>query len=214
MSNDTVIDLGRPMQGDIIALILDDHARFEHLLRQLRDKSSDRDAVRRAFAALHVAHAEVEEEFIYPVLRKRDAIGEHEEEHGEEEHAEILEALEAFLEAKGTDTDKYDSALEELATAVNHHDNEEEQTILAPARVDVSQERRDELGVAFATRRNQLLEEGAGSLDQVRSLLKKAEKEGVIASEDAREKADDIKADAKEEAKEVEEASKEKAKKS
>ncbi|WP_106296232.1 hemerythrin domain-containing protein [Knoellia remsis] len=207
-------EIPRPTSGDVVELILDDHRTFEDLLRECRRPDVDRAAAREALSAILVAHAEAEEDEVYPELRKSRAIGEHEEEHGEEEHAEILEALEAFLEAKGTDTDKYDSALEELATAVNHHDNEEEQTILAPARVDVSQERRDELGVAFATRRNQLLEEGAGSLDQVRSLLKKAEKEGVIASEDAREKADDIKADAKEEAKEVEEASKEKAKKS
>ena len=47
----------RPEQGDVVELILDDHRRFETLLRQLRDASSDRDAVRRALAALHVAHA-------------------------------------------------------------------------------------------------------------------------------------------------------------
>ena len=46
---------------------------------------------------------------------------------------------------------------------VNHHSNEEEQTILNPAREDVSLERREELGVAWLTRRNQLLEEGCAS---------------------------------------------------
>ena len=65
---------------------------------------------------LLVAHAVAEEEKVYPDLRRARAIGAHEEEHGEEEHAEINEALLAFLEAKGTDTQKYDDALEELAT--------------------------------------------------------------------------------------------------
>ena len=51
----TPIDLGRPVAGDVIDLILEDHRRFEALLRDLRDSSSDRDAVRRALAALHVA---------------------------------------------------------------------------------------------------------------------------------------------------------------
>ena len=94
------LDLGRPTSGDVLDLILDDHRRFEALLRELRDISSDRDAVRRAFAALHVAHAEAEEPKVYPTLRRKDAISEHEAEHGEEEHAEGHEALLKVLEAE------------------------------------------------------------------------------------------------------------------
>ena len=44
------LDLARPTEGDVVDLILDDHRRFEALLRDLRDVSADRDAVRRAFA--------------------------------------------------------------------------------------------------------------------------------------------------------------------
>src|SRR4051794_23405659 len=51
--SETDIDLGRPADGDVVDLILADHRRFEALLRDLRDSSSDRDAVRRALAALH-----------------------------------------------------------------------------------------------------------------------------------------------------------------
>ena len=80
-------DLGRPDTGDVIELILDDHRRFEELLRQLRDSSQDRKAVRGALATLHVAHAEAEEQYVYPTLRRKDAISEHDAEHGEEEHA-------------------------------------------------------------------------------------------------------------------------------
>src|SRR3712207_7557653 len=50
-----------PIAGDVVELILEDHRRFETPLRQLRDSTSDRDAVRRALAALHVAHAEAED---------------------------------------------------------------------------------------------------------------------------------------------------------
>jgi hypothetical protein len=80
----TAIDLGRPVSGDVVELILEDHRRFETLLRDLRDSSSDRDAVRDAFATLHVAHAEAEEKYVYPKLRRKDAITEHEADHGEE----------------------------------------------------------------------------------------------------------------------------------
>ncbi len=208
----TDYEIPRPTSGDVLDLILADHRQFEDLIRECRRNDSDRAAARTALAELIVAHGEAEEEKVYPSLRTKRAISAHEQEHGEEEHAEINEALVAFLEAKGTDTDKYDTALEELATVLNHHANEEEQTILNPAREEVSEAVRADLGVAWVTRRNELLEQGCASLEQVQALLHRAEKEGVIASPEAREKADAIKDAAKEEAKKVEEASKEQAK--
>ena len=176
----TSIDLGRPVQGDVVDLILDDHRRFEALLRDLRDSSSDRDAVRGALSALHVAHARAEEKHVYPQLRRKGAVGEHEAEHGEEEHAEGHEALLAVLELKGTDTQAFDDAVEELATALNHHLTEEELTILNPAREEVSEKVRVELGEAFATERNAQLDADCGRIDNVRRIVQEAEKEGLL----------------------------------
>lgn len=180
----TPIDLGRPVSGDVIDLILEDHRRFEALMRQLRDSTSDRDAVRKALSALHVAHAEAEEKHVYPQLRRKDAITEHEAEHGEEEHAEGHEAMLKVLELKGTDTQAFDDAVEELATALNHHLTEEELTILNPAREEVSEKVRAELGEAFATERNKQLDADCGSLDNVRRIVQEAEKEGLLDDED------------------------------
>ncbi len=207
----TQIEIPRPTSGDVVELILTDHRLFEDLLRECRRPEVDRDAARTALAEVLVAHATSEEELVYPTLRKARAIGTHEEEHGEEEHAEITEALLAFLDAKGTDTEKYDEALEELATVVNHHSNEEEQSILTPAREDVGEDRRADLGVAWATRRNQLLEAGCASRAQVAGLLAEDVADGTIAPADVREEAEAIKAAAKEEAKALEEAAKKKA---
>ena len=202
-------DIPRPVSGDVLELILDDHRRFEDLLRECRRTDTDRDAARSALAEILVAHATAEEETVYPTLRRKaTGVGEHEAEHGEEEHAEITEALLAFLEAKGTDTQKYDDALEDLATVVNHHSNEEEQTILNPARESVSPSAREELGVVWLTRRNQLLEEGCGSAEQVAAMLAEAVAEGTLAPEAAREEADAVTAEAKERAEEIEDAAK------
>lgn len=176
----TPIDLGRPIAGDVVDLILADHRRFEDLLRQLRDASSDRDAVRRAFAALHVAHAEAEEKHVYPTLRKKGAITEHKAEHGEEEHAEGNEALLAVLELRGTDTQAFDDAVEELAGKVNHHLTEEELTILNPARDDVSEQARTALGLAFATERNAQIDSDCGRIDNVRRIVAEAEAAGLL----------------------------------
>ena len=182
----TPIDLGRPVQGDVVDLILEDHRRFEALLRDLRDSTSDRDAVRQAFSALHVAHARAEEKHVYPKLRRKDAIGEHEAEHGEEEHAEGHEALLAVLELKGTDTQAFDDAVEELAKVVNHHLTEEELTILNPAREECREQVRAELGEAFAGERNAQLDAGCGSLTQVRAIVAAARREGLLDDDDGR----------------------------
>ena len=178
------IDLGRPRSGDVVDLILDDHRRFEALLRDLRDSSSDRDAVRRALAALHVAHAEAEEQHVYPSLRSRGAVGEHEAEHGEEEHAEGHEAMLAVLEIDDTTSEAFDEAVEELAGVINHHLTEEELSILNPAREDVAEEVRAELGRVFASERNRRLEAGCGSVEQVREIVVAARRDGLIDDED------------------------------
>jgi hypothetical protein len=180
----TTIDLGRPVQGDVVDLILDDHRRFEALLRDLRDSSSDRDAVREALSALHVAHAIAEEKHVYPKLRRKGAVGEHEAEHGQEEHAEGHEAMLAVLEVKGTGTQAFENAVEKLAEVINHHLTEEELTILNPARDQVSDRVRTELGELFVTERNAQLDRGCGSLDQVRALVAEARREGVLDDED------------------------------
>ncbi|HEY7718657.1 MAG TPA: hemerythrin domain-containing protein [Pedococcus sp.] len=180
----TEIEIPRPTSGDVVELILEDHRLFETLLRELRDATADRAAARQALAEVLIAHGEAEESEVYPQLRKKRAIGAHEAEHGEEEHAEGNEALLALLECKGTDTQKFDDAVEELAEALNHHIGEEEQTILNPARTDVSEQVRADLGVAWATRRNQLLEEGCGSVENVRRIVRQAHKEGLLDDED------------------------------
>jgi hemerythrin superfamily protein len=180
----TTIDLGRPTQGDVVDLILEDHRRFEALLRDLRDSSQDRDAVRRAFAALHVAHAEAEERYVYPKLKRRNAVDDEEADHGVEEHAEGNEALLAVLELKGTDTQAFDDAVEELARLVNHHLTEEELTILNPAREDVGPQVRAELGEQFAAERNAQIDADCGTLTNVRKVVAAARREGLLDEDD------------------------------
>ena len=150
----TPIDLGRPVSGDVIDLILEDHRRFEALLRDLRDSTSDRDAVRKALSALHVAHAEGHE------------------------------ALLAVLELKGTDTQAFDDAVEELAKVLNHHMTEEELTILNPAREEVGEQVRTDLGAKFATERNAQLDADCGRIDNVRRIVEAAEREGLLEEDD------------------------------
>jgi hemerythrin superfamily protein len=177
---DTPIDLGRPLQGDVVDLILDDHRRFEALLRELRNSASDRDAVRRGLATLHTAHAIAEERHVYPRLERKQAITAEEAEHGEHEHAEGHEAMLAVLEVERTDTEEFDDAVEELARVLNHHLTEEELTILNPARDEVEPEVRNELGEAFALERNQRIDAGCGTAEEIRDLIDEARRDGLL----------------------------------
>ncbi|MCL2612370.1 MAG: hemerythrin domain-containing protein [Nocardioidaceae bacterium] len=181
----STIDLGRPTSGDVLDLIVDDHRRFEHLLAQLRDATSDRESVRQAFADVLIAHGEAEEELVYPVLRRKAGdVGEHEVEHGEEEHAEGNEALLAVLELKGTDTQAFTDAVENLSNLISHHIAEEELSIISPARTEVGERVRRDLGATWAARRNELIDQGCGSVDNVRRIVAKAERAGKLDDEE------------------------------
>ena len=61
--------------------------------------------------------------------------------------------------------------MEELSGTINHHLAEEELTILNPARHDIDEDARRELGVAFATERNEQLAADCGRTENVRDLV-------------------------------------------
>lgn len=178
-------DVHRPTEGDVVDLIIADHYLMEHLLRQMRDDSGDREAARQAFAAVHVAHAEAEERVVYPVLRRKASdIGAHEEEHGREEHAQGNDELLAVMELKGTDTQAYEDAVKNLSAMVCHHLAEEELTILNPARSEVSARVRADLGKKFAAERNRLVDADCGRLANLRRIVRAADAEGLLDDEE------------------------------
>jgi hypothetical protein len=173
-------ELERPVSGDVVDLILADHRTFEDLLRQLRDSTADRDAVRRTLATLHVAHAEAEELNVYPELRSDEAITEGEEVHGAQEHAEGHAAVLRVLTADDLDGEGFEGLVETLAEKVNHHLTEEELTILNPAREDVDEDTRFRLGAAFAEERNRLIDEDCGDVENVRAIVAEARDKGLL----------------------------------
>lgn len=175
----TDYSIPRPVSGDVVDLILEDHRLFESLMRDLRDSSSDRAAAREAFASVLVAHGEAEEELVYPRLRRKEAIDAHEAEHGAEEHAEINQALLTLMECKGTDTQKFADAVEAMNEVLQHHLTEEELTILNPAREEVGEQDRKNLGSDFLKARGAHLDQGV-TVQTVRELVKRAHADGLL----------------------------------
>jgi hemerythrin-like domain-containing protein len=161
---------------DVVDLIIADHRRFEELLREVRNIEADRGAALAELSALLVAHAEGEEREVYPELRyKAEDVTEEEVEHGSEEHAEGHAALLEVLEIGDPEAEEFGEAVEELTKALAHHIDEEERTILNPAREEVSDEVRRRLGGAFSEERQRQLESGCGSVENVRRLVEESE---------------------------------------
>ena len=171
MATESSIEIPRPGSGDVVELILEDHRLFEYLLRELRNEQNDREALRRQVAELLVAHGEAEESKVYPQLERKDAIDEEEAEHGEKEHQEGYEKLLPLLEATELYDEEFSNQLHEFSETLLHHLDEEERDILNPAREDVTEKDRARLGSAWLTERNRMLDEGCGSLEQVRELV-------------------------------------------
>ena len=171
---ETSVEIPRPESGDVVELILEDHRLFETLLRELRNDQNDRGALLQQLSALLMAHGDAEESRVYPQLERKDAIEDDEAEHGEQEHREIYEALVPLLEATELYDEEFSHAIHELSETLLHHLDEEERDILNPAREDVSDADRAELGAAWLAERNRMLDEGCGTLDQVRAHLEKS----------------------------------------
>ena len=156
---------------DVVELILKDHRRMEDLFRTMRNAEADRAAVLEEFADLLIAHASAEEDEVYPALRRYKNVDGEDVDHSVHEHHEANEALLALLEVEDTSSGQWEDKLEELVTAVNHHADEEERTLLNDARENVGDDRRAELGQAFGKARAQHLESGCGSVENVRKLV-------------------------------------------
>jgi hypothetical protein len=169
----TTIEIPRPTEGDVVDLILADHRLFEDLLHQLRDVTQDRVAVRRALADVVAAHAEAEEQHVYPTLVRKKAVDEEDAEHGTHEHLEGNQKLLVLLEVADVESEDFDEAVEELTKALAHHLDEEEREILNPARTDVEDSVKIDLGAKFAAERNRQLDLHAGDPDNLRDLIAK-----------------------------------------
>jgi hemerythrin-like domain-containing protein len=154
---------------DVVDLILKDHRRMEDLFRTMRNAEADRARALREFADLLIAHASAEEDEVYPALRRYKNVDGEDVDHSVHEHHEADEALLALLEVEDTASDAWEDALEELVSAVNHHADEEERTLLNDARANVRDERRAELGQAFLEARARYLKDGCGSVESVRA---------------------------------------------
>jgi hemerythrin superfamily protein len=157
--------------GDVVELIMTDHREVERLFDELRDEPQKRPNLLPVLTTLLTAHSRAEEAEVYPV-----AAGEA----GEAE--EVAHSQEEHVQADADPTaPEFGQVLQELIDAVAHHVEEEESKVLPGMRERLSDDRRLELGEAFARSREKHLGEQPGDITK-QQLQQQAKNAGVDAA--------------------------------
>lgn len=139
------------MSGDVVDLIMQDHREVERLFDELKQHPEKRPLLVPVLSAMLTAHSRAEEAEVYPVAR--DDAGETDEvAHSQHEHAEAEQLLARLVETDPT-ANEFEQRLDELVKAVTHHVEEEESSVLPGMRQRLDEQRRMELGRAFAASR-------------------------------------------------------------
>lgn len=133
---------------DLISLIMRDHRDVEQVFSELEDRTAD-PGLRRQLAdhviAELVRHSIAEEEYVYPVARKRLSNG---KELADRELRELSEAELMMKQLEGLDaTDpKFDQLLGHLRDNIRHHVAEEETELLPGLRSALNEQELAKLG--------------------------------------------------------------------
>ncbi|MET9272112.1 hemerythrin domain-containing protein [Kribbella sp. NPDC003557] len=150
------------MSADVVDLIMQDHREVERLFDELKDNPEKRPNLLPVLTTLLTAHSRAEEAEVYPVAAEE--AGEKEEvSHSQQEHIEADQLL-AKLAATDPDSPNFEKVLQNLIDAVSHHVEEEETKVLPGMRSNLSDDRRAQLGEAFAASRKQHLGEQPGDI--------------------------------------------------
>ena len=150
------------MAADVVDLIMQDHREVERLFDELKDNPEKRPNLLPVLTTLLTAHSRAEEAEVYPVAAEE--AGEKDEvSHSQQEHIEADQLVAKLAETDPT-SEAFDKALQNLIDAVSHHVEEEETKVLPGMRSNLSDERRAQLGEAFAASRKQHLGEQPGDM--------------------------------------------------
>ena len=147
----------------VIDVLKRDHARAKKLLAQLND-TRDRDIRRDLLEQIEtelVTHTAVEEEIVYPAIRRAARSNSQKELVAEsyEEHRTIDQLVLPDLKATPTDSVEFGGRARVLMELIEHHVEEEEDELLPLAEKLLSDERLVEMGEEVLARKQQLLRE-------------------------------------------------------
>src|SRR5512144_277636 len=133
------------MASDAITLVTKDHRAVENLFATLKEKTGDRAQLLEQLRAELIAHAKAEEAVLYPFIKKALPDERAQVDEGSKEHHEV-ESMVEKLSAFSADDKAVDALLDELAAAVGHHVEDEENEVLPGLEQAVDEHARRGLG--------------------------------------------------------------------
>lgn len=133
-------------QTDAIELLVADHRRVEALFVQAEIDATRDEAIKEIVRELSI-HAAIEEQVLYPAVRKQLPDGDQIADHAIEEHQEVKEILVQLDRGAGAETQ---SLLSRLTTSVREHVKEEEADLFQRIQGAIKQDQLNEMGTAMA----------------------------------------------------------------
>ncbi|HEX6074042.1 MAG TPA: hemerythrin domain-containing protein, partial [Micromonosporaceae bacterium] len=157
------------MTIDVVDLIMQDHREVERLFGELQTHPEKRPNLVPVLTTLLTAHSRAEEATVYPVART-EADEAEEVAHSQQEHAKAEQLLERLAKSD-PNSPQFEELLEQVMESVNHHVQEEETAVLPGMKERLSDQRRTELGEAFAESRKSHLgqQPGEATKEQLRA---------------------------------------------
>jgi hemerythrin-like domain-containing protein len=146
---------------DVLQILKKDHKKVKHLFEEF-EKLSGRSAQKKHAVVQEIhkllsAHAQLEEEVVYPALKEirseemKDLLQEAYEEH------QVTKTLLAELRELQPNDEHYDAKVKVMGEYVQHHVKEEEKEILPLAQKHLSRKRWEELSSAAEARHQELM---------------------------------------------------------
>lgn len=145
------------MPEDAVQILKEDHKKVQDLFKQFEDAGNPEEKkaiVDHAIVELE-AHALLEEEIVYPALRR--LAGEEDVDEAEEEHHVASMLMEELMDMQPQDA-RYDAKFTVLSESVRHHIQEEEKAML-PKLGNLGGEELMHMADRMTQRREEFLEE-------------------------------------------------------
>jgi hemerythrin superfamily protein len=132
---------------DIIDLLTNDHAEVNQLFGRFSQASKPETKDELAKDIIHdlSVHAAVEEQFVYPLVRKKVDGGDDLVDHGIEEHQEVKKLL-ADLEKLDPSDSEFATKMDKVISSVREHVSEEEDEVLPKLREATTADTREKVG--------------------------------------------------------------------
>jgi hemerythrin superfamily protein len=133
---------------DAIELLEADHREVDQLFAQIESGQGDKDEVVRKIVKELSVHAAIEEQILYPAMRRALDDGDAKVDEAIQEHQEMKEAL-ADIERLGSSPAR-EAKLQKLMADVRHHVQEEEDELFPEMRSAVGEDELKKMGAAMA----------------------------------------------------------------